>query len=345
MKTRCELIPLAATVFASVIIAVAGLTHKRPDVIPRTSDINCVLDIKCLSESTSALVTGFAHHILSNFASSRNRNINISLAEDGASYRDSLISCSLDMVAAPFSRTLAEEGLVSSVPIDSLIIILTSPEKEHLTRDFNDWFKDWSMTGDYLSAKDMFLVNHSPFSNPGRGFISPYDSILKACADSTGTDWKLLAAIMYKESRFHMEAGSPRGAVGLMQVKPSTARYLDISDPVDPEQNILAGARYISRLEKLYKGKAANREELRKFTLAAYNAGEGRIDECLNYARIKGKDSSYWKEIVEVIPEMSDSSVVESGILKYGKFSGRETVYFVDTVIELYHNFCRICPD
>lgn len=345
MKGRCELIPFVATMFAAVIVAVAGLTHKRPDVIQCPPEINCVLDIKSLSKSSSALVTGFTYHILNKFASSCNRNINISLAEEGASYRDSLISGSPDMAAVPFSRTFTEDGLVSSVPIDSLIILLAIPGKESLIQDFNDWFETWSLTGDYLSAKDMFLVHHSPFSNPGRGFISPYDSILKACADSTGTDWKLLAAIMYKESRFHMEAGSPRGAVGLMQVKPSTARYLDISDPVSPEQNILAGARYVSRLEKLYKGKAANREELRKFILAAYNAGEGRINECLNYARIKGKDNSFWKEIVEVIPEMSDSTVMESGVLKYGRFSGKETVYFVDKVIELYNNFCRICPD
>lgn len=345
MKARGELIPLAATLSAAVIVAVAGLTHKRPDTVMDTSDINCVLDIKCLSDSTPTLVAGFTYHILNDFACSCNRDINISLAEDGASYRDSLISGSLDMAAVPFSRTFIEDGLVSSVPIDSLTILLAGPGKEDLIRDFNDWFKDWSLTGDYLSVKDMFLVHHSPFSNPERGFISPYDSILKACADSTGTDWKLLAAIMYKESRFHMEAGSPRGAVGLMQVKPSTARFLDISDPVDPEQNILAGARCISRLEKLYKGKAANREELRKFTLAAYNAGEGRIDECMKFARIKGRDSSFWEEIVEVIPDMSDSAVVESEVLKYGKFSGAETVYFVDKVIELYHNFCRIYPD
>lgn len=345
MKARCELIPLAATIFAAVIVAVAGMTHKRSDFIQDTSDISCVLDIKCLSDSTSALVAGFNYHILSNFASSCGRRINISLAEDGVSYRDSLISGSLDITVAPFFRTFAGDGLVSSVPIDSLTVLLTSPGKENLVRNFNDWFGTWSLSEDYLSAKDMFLTHHSPFSNPGRGFISPYDSILKSCADSTGTDWKLLAAIMYKESRFHMEAGSPRGAVGLMQIKPSTARYLDISDPVNPEQNILAGARYVSRLEKLYSGKAANLEELIKFTLAAYNAGEGRIDECMNYARIKGKDSSFWKEIVGVIPEMSDSSVVESGVLKYGKFSGKETIYFVDKVTELYNNFCRICPD
>lgn len=345
MKARHELIPLAATVLAAVIVTVTGLTHKRPDTVMDTSDINCVLDIKCLSDSTSSLVAGFSYHILSNFASSFGRGINISLAEDGVPYRDSLVSGSLDIAVAPFFRTYAGDGLVSSVPVDSLTVLLASPDKEDLILSFNDWFGTWSLTEYYLAAKEMFLTHHSPFSNPGRGFISPYDSVLKSCADSTGTDWKLLAAIMYKESRFHMEAGSPRGAVGLMQIKPSTARYLDISDLVDPEQNILAGARYVSRLEKRYRGKAANREELLKFTLAAYNAGEGRIDECMKFARIKGKDSSFWREIVEVIPEMSDSSVVESGVLKYGKFSGKETIYFVDKVIELYHNFCRICPD
>ncbi len=118
-----------------------------------------------------------------------------------------------------------------------------------------------------------------------------------------------------------------------------------INNPADPEEDIKARAMYISRLERYDRRKAADGEELRKFVLAAYNAGMGRIDECMSYAELRGKDSSRWEEITEVIPEMSDSSVVESGVLKYGKFLGKETIYFVDKVTDLYHQFYRICPD
>lgn len=346
MKVRGELIPLAVTLLAAAIIAFSGIMHGRQGPAgPDCPDISCVLDIKCLSDSSSALIAGFNYHILQNFASSCGMEIHISFAEEGMEYRDSLTSGSLDLMTVPIFTTITEDGLPSSIPIDSLTVLLAGPDKERLIQSFNDWYEDWSRTDDFLAAKDMFLIHPSPFSDSGRDFISPYDPLIKAHADSTGTDWRFLAAVMYKESRFHIEAGSHRGAVGLMQIKPSTARYLEIDNPADPEDNIKAGAMYISRLERYYRRKAADGEELRKFVLAAYNAGMGRIDECMSYAELRGKDSSRWEEITEVIPEMSDSSVVESGVLKYGKFLGKETIYFVDKVTDLYHQFYRICPD
>jgi soluble lytic murein transglycosylase-like protein len=85
-------------------------------------------------------------------------------------------------------------------------------------------------------------------------------------------------ALVEEESGWHTCARSPRGAVGLMQLMPETARLLRVDDPCDPGQNVSAGVRYLAYLFSVFHG------DLRLIA-AAYQAGEGRIAaRGLNYA-------------------------------------------------------------
>jgi soluble lytic murein transglycosylase-like protein len=81
----------------------------------------------------------------------------------------------------------------------------------------------------------------------------------------------LIRTVMEKESAFRPCALSSRGAQGLMQLMPATASDLNVSDPFDPKQNVLAGARYLKQLLNKYGG------DLEK-ALGAYNAGPARVD-------------------------------------------------------------------
>jgi len=83
-------------------------------------------------------------------------------------------------------------------------------------------------------------------------------------------DPDLIWAIIKKESNFNSEAISPKGAKGLMQLMPATARAFDVSDPFDPYDNIEGGMRYLKYLLSKFKG------DLR-LSLAAYNAGENKV--------------------------------------------------------------------
>jgi dTDP-D-glucose 4,6-dehydratase len=85
-------------------------------------------------------------------------------------------------------------------------------------------------------------------------------------------------------------------------------------------------------------------EELIKFTLAAYNAGEGRIIDCRNLAASRELDSTRWEEIVKVIPLMREDSILDDESVKLGKFQGHETIAYVDHVFSHYSAFCEICP-
>ena len=96
-----------------------------------------------------------------------------------------------------------------------------------------------------------------------------HDSVLRASSD-TGVDAKLLHAVITVESGYNQGAVSPKGATGLMQLLPGTAKRYGTVNLLDPGENIRAGARYLRDLLALFD----NNLEL---ALAAYNAGENAV--------------------------------------------------------------------
>jgi membrane-bound lytic murein transglycosylase F len=94
----------------------------------------------------------------------------------------------------------------------------------------------------------------------------------------------------------------------------------------------------------MYAKSGMDKTEMIKFTLAAYNAGEGRIADCRNFAASKGIDKNSWDEIVSLIPLMREDSILEEKSVKLGKFKGHETIAYVNNVMSLYESFCTIHP-
>ena len=107
-----------------------------------------------------------------------------------------------------------------------------------------------------------------------------YEAEIRASATEFGVEPSLVAAVIKAESRFDPEATSSRGAYGLMQLLPETARFVSertgiSGDFRDPETNIRIGTRYLSYLQSRYEGD-------QRLALAAYNSGEGRVDRWLS---------------------------------------------------------------
>jgi len=125
---------------------------------------------------------------------------------------------------------------------------------------------------------------------------SDLDAIFTEAANTYGVDKQLLLAMAKQESDFDPNATSYSGAMGIMQLMPSTAEELGVSDAYDPYQNIMGGAKYISQLLEKYNGDVS-------LALAAYNAGSG------NVAKYNGVPPSAQNYVDKVLAYYNDSTL------------------------------------
>lgn len=343
--TREERICLIVTAVLILAAALASLHPAAPEARQKPEHIRGVLELAPLADTSNALVIGYHYELLKRFAAANGQTIDIRLTGRDRSYLDSLRAGAVDIVVVPFEDSLAVDSVLVSTPVDSLSVWLMRHDEHAGMQELNDWIDAWHASDEYAPTRELFLKRFNAFRSGPRAQISPYDALIRAHADTLGWDWHLLAAIMYSESRFHIEARSPRGAAGLMQMMPRTAARYGVTDPLDPEQNIAAGAQSLSNLIKRYSGVAADRTERYRYALAAYNAGIGRIDDCISLARHLGVDPSRWDNIVqEVLPRMADENIMETGAVQLGPFKGEETGRYVDRIIAVYERLCVICP-
>lgn len=128
--------------------------------------------------------------------------------------------------------------------------------------------------------------------------ITPFDGLIRDSADRHAFDWRLIAALIYQESRFDADAVSVSGAVGLMQLMPATAASIGVDKPRDPASAIEAGVRYLAELRGQF-GDGIPVTERIWFALAAYNAGPGRVQRARRLAGQLGFDPNRWFDHVE----------------------------------------------
>ncbi len=140
-----------------------------------------------------------------------------------------------------------------------------------------------------------------------------YDAIITKAAVKYGLPSDLIHSIIKTESNYNPRAVSPRGAVGLMQLMPSTAKQYGVTNIFDPEDNIFGGTRYLKDLASLYQKNL-------DLVLAAYNAGQEAVkkyqgippyEETIEY--IEKVKSSYGKK----------SIIAKTKIYKYYDENGR----------------------
>ena len=151
-----------------------------------------------------------------------------------------------------------------------------------------------------------------------------YKTILKKYADRYGFDWLLIAALAYQESRLDHTKKNKSGAIGLMQVLPSTGKdkNIGIRNVHLLENNVHAGVKYLAFLKKKYFSdpKIRPRDQVR-FALAAYNAGPAKIRRARSKTKEMGLDPNRWFRNVE---------------LATLKIVGQETVRYVSSINKYY---------
>jgi len=116
------------------------------------------------------------------------------------------------------------------------------------------------------SSDYRLFVRERPNITKSSGLSGKYDRYIKKAANKNDIPFHLLKALIKTESNFNPSAVSSKGAMGLMQIMPETAKLLEIDNPFDPQENIAGGSRYLKSLLDKFDGKLP-------MALAAYNAG------------------------------------------------------------------------
>lgn len=139
-------------------------------------------------------------------------------------------------------------------------------------------------TGNANAASDLAASDRAWTTGNSR-----LDSLVRYYGNQNGVDPYLIYCLMSQESKFLMNATSPKGAQGLMQLMPGTAARYGVTNPYDVAQSIMGGTRYLKDLLKMFNGRV-------DLALAGYNAGENAVikygytvppyDETRNYVRL-----------------------------------------------------------
>jgi membrane-bound lytic murein transglycosylase F len=157
----------------------------------------------------------------------------------------------------------------------------------------------------------------------------------------TGLDWRLLAAIGYQESQWDAFATSPTGVRGLMMLTAETADRMGVDNRLDARQSILGGARYLAMLKETLPARIPEPDRT-WLALAAYNQGQGHMEDARRIAEARGGDPDSWADVKEALPYLSRGTYAR--VTKYGYARGHEALGFAENIRNYYDILLRLEP-
>ena len=168
--------------------------------------------------------------------------------------------------------------------------------------------------------------------------LSQYDPLIARYAEQAGFDWRLIAALIFEESRFDPKRRSRRGARGLMQVTRIAARQVGVKNFRTLHGNLEAGVKYLRFLLKQFPdGRVQDRLA---FALSGYLLGPSRVRAAQQLAQVLGYDPDCWKDSVEfVFPLLEDAEYYQQ--INANFIPGGEAVRYTNAILERYELYTR----
>lgn len=191
----------------------------------------------------------------------------------------------------------------------------------------------------FKSPRTSLLRIKSDYSSIGGDKISPYDDLIKKGSEKLGWDWRLLAAVIYQESKFKNKDESWAGARGLMQLMPETARQFGATNPDDPKQSIRAGVNYLKYLDAYWAKTVQNQDERLKFVLASYNAGLSHVVDARELTGKYQKNPTVWEDVEFFLQQKSNPEYYRDPVVVAGYCKCEEPVNYVKDVLERYEEY------
>ena len=165
-----------------------------------------------------------------------------------------------------------------------------------------------------------------------------FRSVFQQAQVLTGIDWRLLAALAFQESNWDPLATSPTGVRGMMMLTGDTADRLRVSNRLDAQQSILAGARYFADLLDSMPDEA-DYPDRNWLALAAYNLGLGHFNGAVAIGKGLERDPASWYEMKKVLPLLARPRYYSR--LKAGRARGGEAVIMVENIRTYYDVLTR----
>ena len=224
------------------------------------------------------------------------------------------------------------------------------PGSDSLLKAIDQWITGFRRTDKYAILYHKYFTNrhsyrniHSEYYTLGSGKISPFDEVIKKESERIGWDWRLMASVIYQESRFNPEAVSWAGAFGLMQMMPITAKSYGITVDSSPEEQIRAGASFIKWLDERLDDVITDPDERIKFILASYNIGLGHIQDARRLAEHYESDPNIWFGSVDQwLLKKSEPEYYTDAVVRHGFARGIETYNFVKDILDRYEHYKNI---
>lgn len=280
-------------------------------------------------------------------------NVNINLVSDERSIEDLINAVSdaeIDFTVADKDLALTNNSFLGNLDLgiqfgkEKELHYATRKSSKELQIILNEWLSHFIKSSDYKQIANKYFkfdrkiidqFNETEYLTKGQ--ISVYDNIIQYFAKGINWDWRLVAALMYQESKFDPNATSWAGAKGLMQLMPRTARQMGLHTGLyQPEQNVQAGTKYLKYLEQFWKEVPDFTQRI-KFILASYNAGVGHVQDAARLAKKYGYSDTEWDGNVEYfILYKSNPKFYNDRVVKYGYARGSETFNYVRNIIKKY---------
>jgi membrane-bound lytic murein transglycosylase F len=191
----------------------------------------------------------------------------------------------------------------------------------------------------FLNPRNSLHRSTSPFSSLAGNRISIFDEMIQESSGELGWDWRLLAALVYKESGFDTTALSYAGAEGLLQLMPVTLARFGVTDPSDPSQSLQGGVKYLQYLDKFWRARVPDTNERIRFILASYNIGQGHVEDAWRLTLKYGKNTQSWEDVSYFLNLKSDPEFYRDPMVKSGFAKGHIAVRYVQDVINIFESY------
>lgn len=159
--------------------------------------------------------------------------------------------------------------------------------------------------------------------------LPKYRNIFKQAQEITGIDWRLLAAVSYRESHWDTFSTSPTNVRGLMMLTESTADLMGVTDRLDPKQSIPAGAKYIVKMIETVPERIPEPDRT-YMALAAYNIGYAHVEDARILAKRLNLNPDRWADVKKTLVLLNNPEYYLDA--KYGYASGGAPVIFVESI-------------